>query len=232
MTDLPHDITGFILAGGRSRRMGTDKARIPWGTGTLLTHAVDRMRHVTARLFAVGSVESAPVAVLPDLFAGDGPLRGIQTALAQTATEWNLILAVDMPLVSASLLRFIAEQCEDGVSAVVPVTTRRDATRRTAESSDNVDRAEPLRVRQPLCAAYHRRLLPDFERALSDGEYSIDSLLQRLSTGIDDNESTAVRILDERELALAGFSADMFWNVNTPEDLDWARTLAANLNVY
>src|SRR5438270_8329716 len=173
MTNVPHDINGFILVGGRSRRMGTDKARIPWGTGTLLTHAVDRMRQVSARVFAVGPLEGAPVAVLPDIFVGHGPLAGIQTALAQTTTDWNLILGVDIPLVPASLLRFIAEHCEDGVSAVVPLSTRREATGRAADTGENLDCAGPLRVRQPLCAAYHRRLLPDFERALSEGEYSV-----------------------------------------------------------
>jgi molybdopterin-guanine dinucleotide biosynthesis protein A len=232
MTNLPHDITGFILVGGHSRRMGTDKARIAWGTGTLLTHAVDRMRQVAARLFAIGRAEGAPVAVLPDIFVGNGPLAGIHTALAQTTTDWNLILAVDMPLVPTSLLRFIAEHCEDGVSAVVPVTTRRDATKRAVNTSENLDCAGPLRVRQPLCAAYHRRLLPDFERALSEGEYSIDSLLETLSMGLGHNENMGLRIIGENELTVAGFSVDMFWNVNTPQDLNRARTLATTLNVY
>jgi molybdenum cofactor guanylyltransferase len=233
MSTPADDITGFILAGGRSRRMGTDKAQIAWGRGTFLTHAVDRMRQAASKVFIVGSAEGSPVRVLPDVFAGSGPLAGLQAALAQTATDWNLVLAVDMPVVPAALLRFISEQCEDKVSAIVPLTSRADAaTSFAANDSDNfAGSSEPLGLLQPLCAAYHRRLLPDFESALSRGEYSIHRLLETMRTGVGHNESIGLRTIDEHELTVAGFSADMFWNVNTPEDLRRARTLATTLNV-
>jgi molybdenum cofactor guanylyltransferase len=232
MSTPADDITGFILAGGRSRRMGTDKAQIAWGRGTLLTHAVDRMRQVASKVFVVGSADGAPVGVLPDVFAGSGPLGGLQAALAETATEWNLVLAVDMPLVPAGLLRFISEQCDNEVSAVVPLTKTEDATTRSVRNSENLPNCTAfLELLQPLCAAYHRCLLPDFECALSRGEYSIHRFLERMRTAIGNNESIGLRIIDENELTVAGFSTDMFWNVNTPEDLERARALATTLNV-
>jgi molybdopterin-guanine dinucleotide biosynthesis protein A len=232
MSTPADDITGFILVGGRSRRMGTDKAQIAWGTGTLLTHAVDRMSQVVSNVFVVGSVEGAPVRVLPDVFDESGPLGGLQASLAQTATDWNLVLAVDMPLVPAGLLRFIADQRKDGVSAVVPLTKTADPTTHSARNSDNLVHCTAFLDRlQPLCGLYHRRLLPDFERVLSRGEYSIHRLLETMRTGIGHNESIGLRTIDEHELTVGGFSADMFWNVNTPEDLERARTLATTLNV-
>jgi molybdenum cofactor guanylyltransferase len=232
MSTPADDMTGFILAGGRSRRMGTDKAQIVWGRGTLLTHAVDRMAQVAAKVFVVGSMQGAPVRVLPDVFDESGPLGGLQAALAQTVTDWNLVLAVDMPLVPAGLLRFIAEQRKDGVSAVVPLTKTAHAATHSARNGDNVAECSALLERlQPLCGLYHRRVLSDFERALSRGEYSIHRLLERMRTTIGHNESIGVRTIDERELMVAGFSADMFWNVNTSEDLERARALATTLNV-
>jgi molybdopterin-guanine dinucleotide biosynthesis protein A len=232
MSTPADDITGFILAGGRSRRMGTDKARIAWGRGTLLTHAVDRMRQVASKVFVVGSVESAPVRVLPDVFPESGPLGGLQAALAQTVTDWNLVLAIDLPLVPAGLLRFITEQRKDGVSAVVPLTKAAGPATHSRRNSDNLaDPTASLDWLQPLCGLYHRRVLSDFERALSHGEYSIHRLLGRLRTAIGHNKSIGLRTIDEHELIAAGFSADMFWNVNTPADLKRARTLATTLNV-
>jgi molybdopterin-guanine dinucleotide biosynthesis protein A len=232
MSTPADDITGFILAGGHSRRMGTDKARIAWGRGTLLTHAVDRMRQVASGVFVVGSVESAPVKVFPDVFPESGPLAGLQAALAQTVTDWNLVLAVDMPLVPVGLLRFIAEQRKNGVSAVVPLTKTVGRATDSARNSDNLaDGTASLNRLQPLCGVYHRRVLSDFERALSQGEYSIHRLLERMRPAIGHNKSIGLRTIEEHELIAAGFSADMFWNVNTPDDLERARTLAATLNV-
>jgi molybdenum cofactor guanylyltransferase len=220
MSTPADDIAGFVLAGGHSRRMGTDKARIAWDRGTLLTHAVDRMRQVASRVFVVGSVEGAPVRVLPDLFPETGPLGGLQAAIAQTVTDWNLFLAVDMPLVPARM------------SAVVPLTKTPDATTHSARNSDNfADCTASLDRFQPLCALYHRRVLSDFERALSKGEYSIHRLLETMTTATGHNKIIGLRTIDEHELMTAGFSADMFWNVNTPEDLERARMLAPTLNV-
>jgi len=232
MSTPEDDIAGFVLAGGHSRRMGTDKARIAWDRGTLLTHAVDRMRQVASRVFVVGSVEGAPVRVLPDVFPETGPLGGLQAAIAQTVADWNLFLAVDMPLVPARLLRFITEQRKDGMSAVVPLTKTPDAATHSARNSDNfADCTASLDRFQPLCALYHRRVLSDFERALSNGEYSIHRLLETMTTAIGHNTIIGLRTIDEHELMTAGFSADMFWNVNTPEDLERARMLAPTLNV-
>ncbi|PYX99905.1 MAG: hypothetical protein DMG64_18310 [Acidobacteria bacterium] len=69
---------------------------------------------------------------------------------------------------------------------------------------------------QPLCAIYHRDLLPEIDKALSLQRSSIHRLLERLST----------RIIEEDELIAAGFVPEMFLNVNSPEDLERARAMA------
>lgn len=195
------EITGFILAGGRSSRMGRDKAALPWSSGTLLSHACDQMRQVVATTYIVGGTQSvADCAVLADAFPGRGPLAGIHSALKRTDTDWSLILGVDLPLVNSALLAFIAT------------------------SSDDANEAVAIRVAdhlQPLCAAYHRRLLTEVEARLRVGDLSIHRLL----------EAARTRIMEEEELLSAGFCGEMLLNVNTAEDLERAKELAGTLHV-
>jgi len=198
---IRNSLTGFVLAGGASRRMGRDKAQIPWGRGTLLIHGVERMKRVMREVFVVGTVaqESVPVPVLVDKLPGLGPLAGVHAALSHSVTDWNLILAVDLPLVPPKLLAWIADlQADSSALAIV------------------------LRVKsqlQPLCAAYHRGLLPDVEKALANRELSIHRLLERLST----------RIIEEDQLIASGFVPEMLLNVNTPEDMERARAVAKTM---
>ncbi|PYY22596.1 MAG: hypothetical protein DMG62_12780 [Acidobacteria bacterium] len=192
------DLTGFVLAGGASRRMGRDKARIPWEDGTLLTHAIEQMKCAASKVFVIGAVvpENLPVPVLPDKVPGLGPLAGIEAALSNSATHWNLVLAVDLPLVTPAMLKWISDLRTGAVErALIPRVKSR---------------------LQPLCAIYHRDLLPEIDKALSLQRSSIHRLLERLST----------RIIEEDELIAAGFVPEMFLNVNSPEDLERARAMA------
>ena len=227
---MPHgDITGFILAGGRSRRMGRDKSRLPWGGHTFLTHAIRRMQQVCERVFVVGENMEAAMPVLNDAFPGCGPLAGLHSALLHTATEWNLVLAVDMPLVPPALLKFLAAQCDQRSLAVVPQVAAVGELGEARGAMGYPHKLPP--ILQPLCASYHRQLLPIVERALSNRELSIQRLLEQAGQGMMGEEYSAIRIIDERELAAAGFVPDMLMNVNTPADLDRARALAQQLNV-
>ena len=208
-----HDVTGFVLVGGLSRRMGRDKAHIPWAQGTLLTHSVCRLREVVANVFLVGdlTLHEAPAPVLSDALAGSGPLAGIQAALQQSATIWNLIVAVDMPLFTPALPEFILNETRGGkYLAVVPRVGGK---------------------LQPLCAAYHRDLLPEIQRALAVGELSIHRLLEGLQTATMSEAPGNMYVIEEEQLRANGFPPEMLLNVNTPEDLERARKLAATLHV-
>ena len=195
-------LTGFVLAGGASRRMGQDKAQIRWNEGTLLTHAIEQVRRVASEVFVVGAVaaETLPVPVLPDRLQGLGPLAGIQAALRYSETDWNLVLAVDLPLVTPAMLAWLADfRAGTSRPAIVPLVQ--------------------LRL-QPLCALYRRELLSQIDEALAARESSIHRLLERLST----------RIIEQDQLIANGFSPEMFLNVNTPEDLERARVIAKSMH--
>ncbi|HWC15439.1 MAG TPA: molybdenum cofactor guanylyltransferase [Terriglobales bacterium] len=183
---------GFLLAGGKSSRMGADKAFIQIGGCTLLDRGVQVLAVVCSGVAVVGDVAKFAnhnVAVIEDIYRDCGPLAGIHAALSQSPAEFNLVLAVDMPLVSPELLEFLFEQAENS-DAIVTVV--------------RIDRGF-----QPLCAVYRRAFAAVAEDALKAGKHKIDALFS----------TVPVRIVEENELLKAGFSARLFANLNTPEDL-------------
>jgi molybdenum cofactor guanylyltransferase len=185
---------GFLLAGGKSTRMGVDKAFLEVGGRTLLDRALAVMAGNCERVTIVGNPAkfAAHGPVLGDIFAGCGPLAGIHTALRHSAAGLNLMMAVDMPLISTELLAFLFASAE-GTDATITIP-------RTGNGL------------QPLCAVYRREFLAAAEQALGAGNYRIDAAFSGVS----------VRVIEARELAAAGFSERNFVNVNTPFDLQEA----------
>jgi len=189
---------GYILTGGKSSRMGADKAFLDFGSRTLLERAIAVVYETSPNLSIVGDpAKFAPYgSVIADLYPGCGPLAGIHGALLHSSAELNLMLAVDMPFVSRELLDFLfAAANETDAIVVVPRTARGF---------------------QPLCAVYRRAFAAAAEEALRAGNYKIDAVFA----------GVAVRVIEEEELARAGFSERMFFNVNTPGDLRTAKNQA------
>jgi molybdopterin-guanine dinucleotide biosynthesis protein A len=195
-------ITGFVLAGGKSTRMGRDKAAVSLNGRTLLETALEAARAVSQDTYILGSPELysryAPAVV--DIFPGCGPLSGIHAALTQTKTEFNLMIGVDTPFLSAGLLQYIVDKAVDS-RAVVTAPVINDYP-------------------QPLCAVYSRAFLPIAERALQDGAYKIVPLFP--------GEGTL--LIPEADLRQVAFTAEMFENLNTPEDLERARRRGVDRN--
>jgi molybdenum cofactor guanylyltransferase len=199
------DAAAFILAGGKSTRMGADKAFLNLGGRTLLARALEVARSVTHEVCIVGEAakfrEFAPV--VEDVFPGCGPLGGIHAALRTSARELNLILAVDLPFVTPALLCFLVVRAR-GSDAMVTVVHAAGGW-------------------QPLCAVYRREFADIADKALREGRYKIDALFDRDRTSV----------IDEDELKDGGFTAGMFRNLNTPEEfagasVGWRRSLAEN----
>lgn len=184
-------VAAFILAGGKSTRMGADKAFLNLDGRTLLARAIDSIRSVTSDIRVVGDSKkfSTFAPVIEDQFPGCGPLAGIHAALSSSGSDLNLILAVDLPFVSAALLEFLISFAENS-SAIVTVP-------RVGERL------------QPLCAVYRRSFATLAAAALRAEEYKIDPLFSKTET----------LIVEEAELQAAGFSPRCFHNVNTPAEL-------------
>jgi molybdopterin-guanine dinucleotide biosynthesis protein A len=108
MQSRDSSLTGFVLAGGASRRMGRPKASLQLDGEHMLERQIRVLRSVARRVAVVGSSPGCPVKFdapcFPDAIAGRGPLGGIYTALLECRTEFSLVLGCDLPFVNSRLL--------------------------------------------------------------------------------------------------------------------------------
>lgn len=195
------DVTAFVLAGGKSTRMGRDKAFLEMDGQTLLERAIAKARAVTEQVWIVGDQEkfSKFGPVVGDTYHERGPLGGIHIALTNSVSEWNLILAVDLPFVKPEFLKWLVAQAQNEKAVV---TVPRAAGRL-----------------QPLCAVYRKRFAERARRELEAGRNKIARLFG----------DTQTRIIQEGEFVYQGFSTEMFQNVNTPEE--WEEVISTEYRV-
>ena len=188
---------GFILAGGRSSRMGRDKAMLEIDGLTMIDRAIDLVRRVGVEPVVVGSVgESSRKPggrVISDDWPGAGPLGGIATALRDTQASWNLVVACDMPYLTKNWMEFLMCRASTALGdAVVPM---------------NESGAEPL------CAIYHQRGETAIRDALENGVRKVTDGLAKLR----------VEYVERDEWK--GFDPDglLFKNMNEPADYEEAK---------
>jgi len=184
-----HNVTGLILAGGQSSRFGPDKARFR-------VDGVPMIRHVYAVVAPVSAAVLVSVATsdtrypLPravryvvDRRDRGGPLAGLESGLLAAHTPWIVAVACDMPGLTTETLQALLDH--RGPSTGVVVATGPDGRR------------------HPLCACYHRRVLPAVQAHLDAGHRALHRLLDALSV---------VVYVSVPEASLR--------NVNTPSDLE------------
>ena len=148
-------VTGFVLAGGKSTRMGQDKALLNWHGQTLLDHMVNRMRAVADPVQVVGRDQ------LPDFLPGLGPLSGIATGLETTATHANLFVAVDLPHLTVDFLKYLRTRLENSSHPLLACKIGSDF---------------------PLCLGIWRPMLPEIKRCLQASQLSVRGLIEAGST--------------------------------------------------
>lgn len=195
------DVTAFILAGGKSTRMGRDKAFLDIDGQTLLERAIAKARGLTQNTTIIGSRAkfAAFGPVVEDVFLERGPLGAIHAALAASISELNLVLAVDMPFVQEGFLRWLIGEARKSEAVVTVV-----------RSTGRL---------QPLCGVYRKSFGEIAQRSLEAGENKIDRLFSGVPTCV----------IEEKQLVSAGFSSAMFRNVNTRED--WEEVLSTEYRV-
>ena len=202
----PHEtprVTGIVLAGGRSRRMGSDKAALAFGGRTLLHHTIAALAEVADEVVVVRAPGrdlppfdcQRPVRVVADPVEGEGPLVGIAAGLRAASAPVALVVAVDMPFLRPALLRLLAEHAAAGARCVVPIYQGRP---------------------QPLCSAWRRDALDVVQAQIDAGERAVMSV---------------ARALDAERLAPGEWRAAdpdgrSFVNVNTPEEFEAAQARA------
>ena len=188
---------GFILTGGRSSRMGQDKALLEVDGKPLIQIIAANVKQALGEVTLVGSKAKYArlgMPVIEDIHPGLGPLAGVHAALRHSRKPLVLVVGCDMPFLNAQFLEHLAQ-----VAAVA------DAEVTVAESADY--------GLESLCAVYNQSTLPHIEAALEHGELKVAMLYDKVR----------VRKLSTDECRGFNPQGILFSNVNTPQDLELAR---------
>jgi molybdopterin-guanine dinucleotide biosynthesis protein A len=208
------DAVGFVLAGGRSSRMGSEKALIQLAGEPLVVHAIRILRKagLAARIAGARSPLDRYALVVPDTEPDRGPVGGICTALAFTAAKRAVFLPVDMPLLPAALVLLLLE---------------------TAQSEDSIVTVPALGgFVQTFPAVVDRAALPWLRAALENGRAGCFQAFQAAAAGV--GQTVGVLAVEDaaKQSKLAEVPAlpinDWFMNVNEPADLARAEAFLAN----
>jgi molybdenum cofactor guanylyltransferase len=194
------DVEGFILVGGRSSRMGTDKSRLQFGGHTSVERIASELCSITQRISLVGPNRAGfdpDLRIIQDTHEQWGALGGIHAALGACVSAWALIVACDLPFVTRDLCsRLLTLSQQESPEAVVPI--------------------QPDGRPQPLCALYRREpCLLEAEKLIAAGEHTPRALLANVKTRW---------VLSAELIDLPG-AGNFFFNVNTPADYEQAQQL-------
>jgi len=120
MIDKKH-ITGIILAGGKSQRMGTDKGLIIWNNKPFIKHIIDVLEPLVSEIIIVSNTNNYDAFALKrieDDIKNAGPLAGIYSGLKASKTDYNLVLSCDIPLINTNILKQLINNIEDKIDIV------------------------------------------------------------------------------------------------------------------
>lgn len=199
-------ITGVILAGGTSRRMGQHKALLPLGDDSLIGHVIRQIRLVADERLLITNTPNAYAHLgLPmhsDIIPDAGALGGIYTGLMSASHDAVLCVACDSPFLVPKLLTYLVSVLDD-YDAVMPYTYRGNPAAHNSRDQ---------RILQTLCAIYSKRCLPIIEVMLQESELRVHALQERASIKCIAPE--VWRVFDPDGIS--------FFNINTPADLEQA----------
>lgn len=192
-------VDAAVLTGGKSRRMGADKALLVVNGQTILQRTLDVLTTVAAHVTVVGDrpeYHGFGAPVVADRYPGTGALGGVVTALELARCDRVIVVACDMPFLSASVLSKMTQVTGD-YDIVLPLTT-------------HLNHAGAARsTYHPLHAVYSRRCVSELRHAVCDGRLRIADVLPTLR----------VRVLAEEWLREWDHGLASLTNVNTPEEL-------------
>lgn len=160
---VPVEIGGYVLAGGKSSRMGRDKALLELGGGPLVQHAVTKLRRICKEVHILSNNPGldAYAPLVPDLHESCGPLGGIEAGLEHSRYYWNLFTPVDMPFLPSAFLRYWISKM---------VLAHRPMTRISMFIVDGLP--------QPTLCLLNREIVPFVSAAVEEGRYKLFPALE------------------------------------------------------
>lgn len=193
------DVTGIILAGGKSSRMGAEKGLQELCGKPLIHYAIKALSGLCNTIIISSSSEaykSLGYKVVADEFPGIGPMGGIYSTLKQSETEANLVLSCDLPFVPTELMSYILENSK-GCKVAVPWMGNQQY--------------------EPLCGYYNLSVLDQMSAFIQSKNYKLPDLFDEISIN---------RLVINNKLAF--YNDSMFLNVNSKHDLVTAENLMRN----
>lgn len=196
---MKNHITGIILAGGKSSRMGQDKGLMLFNGQSFIDHTVQIVKDVCDNVIIIANqngYERLSIPVYTDIIKDKGPAAGIYTGLHYSKTQYNLVLGCDMPFLSSEFLGYLLSQIDEKADAIVPEYESRS---------------------QPLCAVYSKSCISQFEQSIQNGQLKMKEIIGQLHTkhvGIDKTSGF--------------YSPNLFTNINTHKELETIQKLQTN----
>jgi molybdopterin-guanine dinucleotide biosynthesis protein A len=185
-----YEVTAIILAGGKSRRMGSNKAFLRYGDTTFIEHQVMMLRKIFDEIILsandVNAYSRLKLPVVSDLIPEKGPLSGICAGLSRAKSSHAFVIACDMPFINEKLILYL-KSLINGYDVVVPQTSH---------------------GLEPMHAFYSRNCIQPMRRCLEEGRLRI----------VDFFSEVKVKIIGEREFAGLDASMQSLVNLNTPEE--------------
>ena len=186
---MKQKVTGIILAGGQSKRMGTEKGLVKFNGKPLIEYALAALKPICGEILISAnssSYDNLGYPVYADIIPGSGPMGGIFTCLLKSNNDLNFVLSCDTPLVDNHTILQILEG-SSGFDATVPWHGNE--------------------FFEPLCAVYHKNIIPVFEECIKDGNFKIPDLLKKVNTH---------KIQTGKK---KGLDPNVFYNVNSKKQL-------------
>jgi len=184
-----------ILAGGGSRRFGSDKACVIWKGKSLLEWTIHNASSITDNINILTkkpeTYQFTGCNIIKDFHSVSTPISGIISIIPEI-TDWLLLLACDIPFFEKKVLEFL--------------WNRR-----------NMEKATVIHVNgkyQPFLGLYPRTVLPYWEEAFSNGEYHLQRVIENMPK----------IVIEQSDLMFAGINLQSFLNINTPSDLELIKT--------
>lgn len=185
------DIVGVILAGGRSSRMGKNKALLEVDGVSLIERTATTLKKVFDRVILIGDgaqrYEFLNLPTYSDVIKNCGPLGGMHSAFVNTHAQFIFVMACDTPFIPPDLVTYICEFKPDA-EIKIPLAGGRP---------------------QPLCGQYSRKVLSSIEARIKEGSLRVESL-------IDDFHSVLIPITQD----LPFYDNRLFLNFNTPAEFE------------
>jgi len=185
----PQKITGIVLAGGKSSRMGADKSLMVWKNKSLVEHAIDTLKPFCYKVIISSNhtiYDYTGCETWPDIITQQAPIIGIYSCLKRSETELNIILSCDMPLIGIELINYLLEHSKD-YDIIVP--------------------SHAQNFLEPLCGIYKKSISAEMDTFINDQNLSLNQFIKKV-----------IHFIVPIHSKLPFYKSNMFSNINSMED--------------